>query len=149
VTRVRVSVRLDPAIPIVEVEELWYDLTRWPAFMDGFDHVASVDADWPRDGTLIWDTHPGGRGRVVEQVTRYEVRASQTAEIEDPKITGTQTVSFGVGAVALELDYRLKDSAWLMDLLFVKRAQRDSLWRTLSRFRIELQTDRELRAATD
>jgi hypothetical protein len=146
VTRVRVSVRLDPAISIVDMEELWYDFSRWPAFMDGFDHVASIDGDWPRAGTLIWDTHPSGRGRVVEQVTRYEARASQTSEIEDPKITGTQTVSFGVGAVVLELRYRLKDSAWLMDLLFVKRAQRDSLWRTLSRFRIELQTDRELRA---
>jgi hypothetical protein len=147
VSRVRAQVAFDPEIPIVDAEELWYDLARWPAFMDGFDHVAQVDAGWPREGTLIWDTHPDGRGRVMERVTRYAVREGQEIELEDPKVTGLQRVRFGPGAIALELDYRLKDSAWLLDLLFVRRAQRDALWRTLRRFKIELEADRDLHAS--
>ena len=146
-TRVRAEMAIDREIPIVEAEELWYDLSRWTAFMDGFDHVVRVDPEWPRSGELLWDTHREGRGRVVERVTRYSVREGQESEIEDPKITGIQRVRFGVGVIELELDYQLKDSAWLMDLLFVRRAQRDSLWRTLRRFSIELRTDRELRAS--
>jgi hypothetical protein len=80
----------------------------------------------------------------VESVTRFEARVGQDVEVEDPKMTGVQRVRFAPGGVALELDYRLKDSNWMLDLFFVRRAQRESLQRTLSRFAIELRTDREL-----
>jgi hypothetical protein len=145
-TRVRAQVAFAAEIPIFNAEELWYDLSRWPAFVDGFEHVAAVDAGWPREGTLTWATHPDGRGRVVERVTRHVVREGQEVEVEDPKLLGVQRVRFGPGAIALELDYRLKQSAWLMDLLVVRRSMRDSLWRTLRRFAIELEADRELHA---
>ena len=38
----------------------------------------------------MWDSTPGGRGRVVETVETYEPRVGQTAKVEDPKLTGTQ-----------------------------------------------------------
>ncbi len=147
--RVRVSV--DVPGPIVGAEELWYDRDRWPMFIDGFGHVARIDAaggQW-RDADL--GLAPGGRGRVVERVTRYEARVGQTSEVEDERLRGMQTVGFaaledGV-EVSLELEYQLKDSGPLRavtDLLFIRRALGDSLRRTLARFARELAADREL-----
>ena len=136
-------------------EALWYDLSRWPAFVDGFAHVAKREGDWPRKGArLIWDSTPDGRGRVVERVTAYEVRSGQTVDVEDPRLEGTQTVAFkpregGGCRMTLELDYRLKDRTFLtpvLDALFVRRAVGDALRRTLSRFARELAFEEELEA---
>jgi hypothetical protein len=146
-TRVRAEVRLDPEIAVFAMEELWYDLSRWPAFVDGFATVAKMDPGWPREGALIWDSHPGGRGRVIERVTRFEARVGQDAEVEDPRMTGVQRVRFAPGGAAIELDYRLKAYNRVLDFLFVRRAMRDSIQRTLTRFAIELRTDHQLAAA--
>ena len=139
--------------PISEAEALWYDTSRWPSFVDGFGHVVKREGEWPKAGSrLIWDSVRDGRGRVRETVTAYEVRAAQTVEVEDPRITGTQTVTFepaedGGCRVVLELRYVLKQGGPLgsvVDALFVRRAFRDALRRTLSRFARELRSDREL-----
>jgi uncharacterized membrane protein len=136
---------------VEQAEALWYDLPRWPAFVDGFGHVVR-DEGWPRAaGVLVWDSTPAGRGRVVERVSAQVPGQGQTADVEDPRLTGTQTVAFtalddGVG-VTLTLDYRLKQGGPLrpvLDALFVGRAIRDSLRRTLVRFGRELEADREL-----
>jgi hypothetical protein len=137
-------VAVDAARPISEAETLWYDLSRRSSFVDGFAHVSRVDDGWPAAGTLIWDSAPRGRGRVVEHVTWHEARVGQDAEVEDEKITGVQRVRFAPGAVVLELRYALKDRNPLLDLFFVRRAMRDSLQRTLARFAIELRAEREL-----
>lgn len=142
---VRAAVRI--GAPIFAAEELWYDLARWPAFMDGFAHVARVDADWPRGGSLTWDSHPGGRERVIEDVLWFSPREGQDVAVEDPKLTGTQRLRFPPGGVTLELEYRLKESMWLVDLLFVRRQLRDSMTRTLRRFAVELAADAELHAS--
>ena len=149
--RARASIDLPGQISAAET--LWYDTQRWATFVDGFSHVAKVEGQWPRTGArLVWDSTREGRGRVVERVVAYEVRSGQTVEVEDPKITGTQTVTFtpqsGGGArVQLELRYRLKDRTPLtplLDALFVRRAFNDALRRTLSRFRRELRAEVEL-----
>lgn len=136
-----------------EAEGLWYDLDRWPSFVDGFARVVRREGDWPQPGSrIVWDSVRDGRGRVSERVTAYEVRAAQTVDVEDPRMTGTQTVSFapageGRCRVTLELSYRLKQGGPLapaVDALFVRRAVRDALGRTLSRFARELRADREL-----
>jgi hypothetical protein len=136
-------------------EALWYDVTRWPAFVDGFGHVAKQEGDWPQRGArLVWDSTPDGRGRVVEQVVAYEVRRGQTVEVEDERITGTQKVTFtpregGGSRLEVELDYRLKQAGFftpLVDVLFVRRAFNDALRRTLSRFSRELAFEAELDA---
>ncbi|UGS37957.1 hypothetical protein [Capillimicrobium parvum] len=143
-TRVRARVRIDPEVSVFAMEELWYDLARWPAFVDGFGTVAKQDAGWPRDGSLIWDSHPGGRGRVVERVTWFEARTGQDADVEDPRMTGVQRLRFAPGGATLELDYQLKDYNRVLNWLFVRRAMGDSLQRTLNRFRIELEADAQI-----
>jgi hypothetical protein len=147
--RVRASVQV-PGLAS-EAEALWYDTSRWPTFIDGLHHVARVDGDWPRAGArVVWDSKPGGRGRVQERVVAYAAREGQTLDVEDEKIRGTQRVSFtpaddGV-RIALDLQYELKQARpgmALVDLLFIRRPQRESLQRTLRRFRIEVASERE------
>ena len=133
-----------------EAEQLWYDPTRWPAWIDGFHHVVSLDRDiWPQPpARLVWESRPRGRGRVLETVTRQEQRTGQTLQVEDGRLRGTQTVTFaaeGDGTrVTLSLDYQLKRRNPLtpaIDWLFVRRAITDSLRRTLARFAREREGD--------
>jgi hypothetical protein len=134
------------------IERLWYDTSRWPSFIDGFGHLLKVEGGWPAAGSrVVWDSTPAGRGRVAERVVSYEPGAGQSSEVEDPRLRGTQSVGFelledGV-AVTLELDYELKQRnplSGLVDLLFIRRAIRDSLVRTLQHFSRELAGDLEL-----
>jgi hypothetical protein len=154
--RARAAITI-PGTRIADAEALWYDLGRWPSFVEGFKHVERVDAAWPQEGAvLVWRSVPDGRGRVAERVTRYVQREGQHADVGDPKIRGRQSVTFAVAGrgdreadagvqIALELEYELRDSgpfAALTDLLFIRRAQADALRRTLVRFARELESDR-------
>lgn len=138
---------------ISDAEALWYDTRRWPTFIDGFHHVASgLDEGWPEQGTLVWDSVAGGRGRVMERVTRYEPRVGQWAQIEDEQIRGSQTVTFAATPddrvrVMLELDYEVKQRRggplfFLVDAVFIRPRQREALQRTLVRFARELADER-------
>jgi hypothetical protein len=138
-----------------EAEALWYDPVRWPAWIDGFGHVVAVPATWPAEGRLVWDSTPGGRGRVLETVTAYEPRGGQTLAVEDSRLRGTQRVEFTPEPdnvkITLSLDYELKERnplTPLVDLLFVRRAIVASLRRTLTRFARERRADTELGAVT-
>jgi hypothetical protein len=149
VGRVRASVVV-PGLTS-EAEALWYDTTRWPSFVDGLHHIARLEGDWPHAGArVLWDSPPGGRGRVQERVSAYVAREGQTVAVEDEKIHGTQRVTFtpteGGVTVALELEYTLKEQRpgmAFVDLLFIRRPQRESLQRTLRRFRTEVAAERE------
>jgi hypothetical protein len=140
---------------ISAAEALWYDVRRWPAFVDGLHHIEKVEGDWPDAGARVrWVSTPDGRGLVEERVARYEVRVGQTVDVEDPRIAGTQTVKFTPSEngceMAIELDYKLKARnpfSPVVDALFIRRAFSDALRRTLGRFRRELQGD--LRLARD
>jgi hypothetical protein len=135
-----------------EAEALWYDPQRWPAWVDGFHHTVTLEGDWPAIGARsVWDSKPGGRGRVVERVSAYETRVGQTLEVEDTQLRGTQRVAFAPEAdgvlVTLELEYELKERnpfTPLTDALFIRRALRDSLKRSLARFARERRGDVEL-----
>jgi hypothetical protein len=144
VSRVAVQLELPGAAAVAE--QLWYDLERWPAFVDGFARVVRVEGDWPRPGALLeWESTPAGRGRVIERVLEHAPGSGQALEVTDTRLRGTQRISFdpserGV-VVALELDYRLRSGGPLalpLDLLFVRSAIRDSLERTVRRFGHEL-----------
>ena len=143
-----------PGATVDEVQGLWLDLARWPAFVDGFGTVARHEGDWPQSGArVVWDSLRNGRGRVVEQVTDYEPGVTQLVRVEDPRLRGTQRVRFsaydGGCEIALELDYELKAPGLggrLTDILFVRRALGDALRRTLRRFAVELETDRALQS---
>jgi hypothetical protein len=126
-----------------EAEQLWYDPARWLSWVDGFHHVVSLDEDdWPQPpARLVWESRPGGRGRVLEIVTHQEQRSGQTLQVDDQRLRGTQTVVFEPDGddtrVTLSLDYELKRRnalTPLIDWLFVRRALNDSLRRTLARF---------------
>lgn len=127
---------------VAEAEALWYDSHRWPAWVDGFGHVVRLEGEWPGAGArLLWDSPPAGRGRVAERVTAYEPRAGQTLAVEDSRLEGTQSVAFAPDGddvrVTLTLEYALKHRnalTPLLDPLFVRRALRESLRRTLARF---------------
>src|SRR3954465_5588160 len=103
----RVRARVDVRGQASAAEALWYDPTRWPAFVDGLKHVARVSGDWPQVGAeAVWDARPGGRGRVLERVLEYEARRGQAVAVEDERIRGTQRVAFGpyAGGVAVTLE---------------------------------------------
>ena len=138
---------------MAEAEALWYDTSRWPSFVDGFAHVSQLDDAWPAAGaTLVWDSVPAGRGRVVETVTAHAQRGGQTLSVEDERLRGTQTVAFApegddATRVTLELAYQLKQRhpfTPIVDLVFVRRALGESLRRTLTRFARERRGDDEL-----
>jgi hypothetical protein len=135
-----------------EAEQLWYDTSRWPTFIDGFAHVVSTEGDWPAaPSTLVWQSTPAGRGRVLERVTEYEPRVGQTAQVDDAKMTAIQRVAFtpnedGV-ELSLSMEYTLKEGGPLKpftDFFFIRRAVGDALRRTVARFARELQADAEL-----
>ena len=105
----------------------------------------------PPDAVILDLVLPDGRGRVNERVIDQRPGEGQTLAVEDPRIQGTQEVRFlpveDGTEVRLELVYDLKQRNPLtpvIDLLFIRRAMRDSLRRTLTRFGRELAADREL-----
>ena len=139
----RVSASAMAPRPPADAEALWYDLSRWPAFVDGFATVLERDPEWPRAGKLVWRSTPHGRGTVHERVTEPGV-----SEFHDDKLTGTQRVEFAPHGehtrVTLTMEYRIEDPNALtpfVDLLFVRRALRDALQRTVARFAREREGD--------
>jgi hypothetical protein len=143
-------VQLDFAWPPGAAARLWCDPATWPAWVEGFARIVRSEGEWPAPGALIeWQSTPAGRGDVRERVVAHEPGGSLTTEFADDSSRGTQIVKFepledGV-AVTLELDYTLttiRFGAFVLDALFVRRAIRDSLRRTLQRFGQELAAQR-------
>ena len=151
----RVSATITVPGRAVAAERVWYDPARWSSWIDGFGHVVSLDDDWPRKGARrLSDSPPEGRGRVSETVLAYEMRTGQSLAVEDARLEGTQSVTFEPQPesvkITLALEYRLKDRNLLtpfVDLFFIRRAQTDSLRRTLRRFNSELAAERQFGGA--
>ena len=146
----RVSARIDLPVPAGEAQSAWLDVARWPLFVDGLRRVVRVDGPWPAAGAVVeWDSHAGGRGRVVERVVSYGQASEQVLDVEDEGVTGRQTVAFaaidGGVRITLSLAYTVRSRSPLtplVDVLFIRRSQRESLERTLLRFGQELTTAR-------
>ena len=135
----------DVALPPAQALELWLDTARWPTFVEGFAHVESRDSDWPHPGSkVVWQSRPGGRGRVTEQVKALAGGEVVTTVYEDA-LHGTQSVSFtpgehGGSCVTIALEYQLQSGGPLKkitDALFIRRALSDAQKRTLRRFATE------------
>ena len=122
--------------------------------MEGFAHVLEKDPEWPSAGSkLVWQSIPGGRGRVTERVVSWVAPNERAGEALGAGIRGGADrhadVSFepaeGGTRVALELRYELQPTTWarqgpigkVTDVLFIRRALSDSLARTLRRFATE------------
>ncbi|HEX2234559.1 MAG TPA: SRPBCC family protein [Thermoleophilaceae bacterium] len=131
---------------------LWTNVERWPTFVEGFKHTVEVSDDWPAEGgRVVWESGPGGRGRVTEKVVedgtgRFATRVSEDA------LQGRQALSVSEDAegtrVELTLEYELTKYGPLRtvaDLIFIRRALRDALRRTLRRFAVEAEEEAGLR----
>jgi hypothetical protein len=144
----RGTVPLQPA----EALALWTNVDRWSTFIEGFAQVVERSPGWPDAGERVsWESIPGGRGRVTEKVV--ERRAdSFTTMVFESALMGRQTlraVPHTTGAeVELSLEYTLAKYGPLSvvaDALFIRRALRDSLARTIGRFAVEAEDEAGLR----
>jgi hypothetical protein len=132
---------------------LWTDSDRWATFVEGFARVVERDADWPRGGArLVWESTPAGRGRVTEKVLEGEGPDRFATRVFEDRLHGTQTLrvveSEGGSRAELALEYRLTKYGPLSvvaDAIFIRRAIRDSLRRTLTRFAVEAEEEAGLR----
>jgi hypothetical protein len=144
-------------LPPERAERLWLDVRRWATFIEGFGHELERDESWPAEGSkLVWESRPGGRGRVTEKVVAREDGRLST-RLNEESLMGVQTVSFHEGeeagsVVELELTYDLHPTTiWrqgligkVVNLLFIRRAMTDSLNRTLRRFATEAEEEQAL-----
>ena len=149
-------VRVAAAFPgsVHEAETCWYDVARWPAWVDGLSRVVGVEGQWPEPGSKVtWESGPAGRGTVSEQVTAYEPLAGVTLEVEDDSMSAREWIEFtpaggaagGEVQVEITLDYALKRRSVitpLVDLLFIRRLVATSLRKTLTQFGVELEPSR-------
>jgi Polyketide cyclase / dehydrase and lipid transport len=140
-------------LPPDDAMRLWTDVDRWPSFVEGFARRLSLADEWPEKGArVVWETNPEGRGRVTETVTENLSDRFSTQVFEE-RLIGTQTFQVAPAndgsEVALSLDYELTGPGplrALADAIFIRRALRDALRRTLLRFEIEAEEDAGLRA---
>ena len=132
---------------------LWTDVDRWPSFVEGFARPVDRSPDWPHAGArLVWESSPAGRGRVTEKVVEAEGPDRFVTQVFEERLHGVQTFrvveSEGGSRAELALEYELTKYGPLSavaDVIFIRRAIRDSLRRTLSRFAVEAEEEAGLR----
>jgi hypothetical protein len=140
------------ALPPPDALALWSDVERWPSVVEGFARRLELSPDWPAKGArVVWESGPGGRGRVTETVVEQSPDRFST-QVYEEALMGTQTLRVapaGDGsAVELTLDYRLAKYgplSGIADAIFIRRALRDALRRTLFRFALEAEDELALR----
>jgi hypothetical protein len=132
---------------------LWTDPNRWSTFMEGFARIVERDPEWPAEGArLVWESVPAGRGKVTEKVVEPPASDRFASRVFEERLVGVQTFraaeSEGGSRVELSLEYTLTKYGPLgavADVIFIRRALRDSLRRTLFRFKIEAEEEAGLR----
>jgi hypothetical protein len=135
-----------------DVLRLWSDVERWPSFVEGFARRLELTETWPEPGgRVVWESTPDGRGRVTETVTESTPDRFST-QVFEKALMGTQTLrvlpASDGSEVELSLEYELARYGPLggvADALFIRRALRDALRRTLFRFGIEAEEEARLR----
>ena len=132
---------------------LWTDISRWPAFVEGFKHVERQSGQFPeQDARIKWVSIPGGRGTVSEKVVASEPPHRVVTQVFEEAMAATQAVTFEAGEtdgtwVEFELDYRLTQAGVLRqitDVLFIRRALASAIDRTLQRFAREAEEEAAL-----
>jgi Polyketide cyclase / dehydrase and lipid transport len=142
------------ALPLTPSEALglWADVDRWPSFVEGFARRLELTESWPEPGgRVVWESTPDGRGRVTETVTENAADRFSTQVYEEALI-GSQTLralpASDGSEVELSLEYELAKYGPLggvADALFIRRALRDAMRRTLYRFTVEAEEAARLR----
>jgi Polyketide cyclase / dehydrase and lipid transport len=149
VARAEVDVALTPEAAL----RLWTDISRWASFVEGFARVNELDPAWPAEGSrVIWESIPAGRGRVTEKVVEPPSGERFATLVFEDRMAGRQVLRAaevtGGARVELSLEYTLTrygPFGAMADLLFIRRALRDSLRRTMARFRVEAEEEAGLR----
>ena len=138
-------------LPPDDAMRLWTDVERWPSFVEGFARRLELSPEWPEKGArVVWESNPDGRGRVTETVTANDGTSFST-QVFESALMGTQVLRVlpaSDGSEAeLSLEYELVKYGPLRgiaDAIFIRRALRDSLRRTLFRFGIEAEEEARL-----
>jgi hypothetical protein len=148
----RAVARATVPLPPAEALRLWTDVERWPTFVEGYARRLQLAPGWPDKGArVVWESSPEGRGRVTETVTSHEPNRFST-QVYEEALMGEQTLRVAPASdgseVELSLEYELVK--WgplrgIADAIFIRRALRDSLRRTLFRFGIEAEEEARLR----
>jgi hypothetical protein len=115
--------------------------------------VVERGGDWPAAGArVVWESSPAGRGRVTETVVEGHAPDRFATQIFEDRLHGTQTFrvveSEGGSRAELVLEYDLTKYGPLSavaDAIFIRRALRDMLRRTLARFAVEAEEEAGLR----
>jgi hypothetical protein len=149
----RASAQLDLVLTPEAALRLWSDVARWSSFVEGFARELERSPEWPAAGArVVWESTPAGRGRVTERVVEGEGPDRFVTQVFEDRLNGTQTfrvVESEAGSRAeLALEYELTKYGPLSavaDVIFIRRAIRDSLRRTLSRFAVEAEEEAGLR----
>jgi Polyketide cyclase / dehydrase and lipid transport len=147
----RASARASLPIAPLEVLRLWSDVDRWPSFVEGFARRLELTEAWPEPGgRVVWESTPDGRGRVTETVTERTPDRFST-QVYEAALVGTQTLrtlpASDGSEVELSLEYELAKYgplSGLADAIFIRRALRDALKRTLFRFGVEAEEEARL-----
>ena len=128
-------------------------MSRWSSFVEGFARELERTPEWPAAGSrVVWESTPAGRGRVTEKVVEGEGPDRFVTLVFEDRLHGTQTFrvveSEGGSRAELALEYALTKYGPLgavADAVFIRRAIRDSLRRTLFRFAVEAEEEAGLR----
>jgi hypothetical protein len=148
------TARADAQVPLAPEAalRLWTDLSRWASFVEGFARVLEADPDWPQSGRVVWESIPAGRGQVTEKVADPPLAGEFATLVFEDRLAGRQAFraveSAGGSLVELSLEYTLTKYGplgALADAVFIRRALRDSLRRTVDRFAVEAQDEAGLR----
>jgi hypothetical protein len=132
---------------------LWSDVNRWPSFVEGFARTLEHAPAWPAAGArVVWESTPSGRGRVTEKVVASGGPDRFVTTVFEERLHGTQTFrvveSEGGSRAELSLEYELTrygPLSAIADAIFIRRAIRDSLRRTLTRLSVEAEEEAGLR----
>jgi hypothetical protein len=147
----RASARTTLPLTPSDALALWSDVERWPSFVEGFARSLELTETWPEPGgRVVWESTPDGRGRVTETVTESAPDRFST-QVFEKALMGTQTLralpASDGSEVELSLEYELARYGPLggvADALFIRRALRDALKRTLFRFSVEAEEEARL-----
>ena len=133
------------ALPPDRAMELWLDPRRWTMWVDGFQRLVEVPAEWPEPGSkVVWQSVPHGRGQVTEKARTHEPPRVFAGDVFEEKMMGRQTVHFEPHEdgtlVSIELEYALTEGGvfrLLADWVFIRPRLREAYRRTLRRFAVE------------
>src|SRR5688572_16314931 len=124
---------------LAEVWDLYFQSETWPAWVDQFNRVETLDSGYPvAGGRLIWQSGPAGRGTVTESVLEHDPRSLHRIRYRDDSSEGELLTTFAIEGdatkVKLDLVYGLLEPSPLgpiTDLLFIRSQMRGSLRRSL------------------